>query len=81
MPSDIYQTLSARYIPEKPLKTYSIIATEEKGIHYRANITPPRGAAIFQVDGCIITDGMTLSPPLSERRMRCTNSTARSLMR
>lgn len=57
MPSDIYQTLSARYIPEKPLKTYSIIATEEKGIHYRANITPPRGAAIFQVDGCIITSG------------------------
>lgn len=33
MPSDIYQMLSARYIPEKPLKTYSIIATEEKGIH------------------------------------------------
>lgn len=57
MPSDIYQTLSTRYIPEKPLKTYSIIATEEKGIHYRANITPPRGAAIFQVDGCIITSG------------------------
>lgn len=28
-----------------------------------------------------ISDGMTLSPPLSERRRRCTNSTARSLMR
>lgn len=57
MPNDIYQTLSTRYIPEKPLKTYSSIATEEKGIHYRANIIPPRDAAMFQVDGCIITSG------------------------
>ena len=57
MTNDIYQTLSTRYIPEKPLKTYSSIATEEKGIHYRANIIPPRDAAMFQVDGCIITSG------------------------
>lgn len=28
-----------------------------------------------------ISDGMTLRPPLSERRRRCTNSTARNLMR
>lgn len=57
MPNDIYQTLSSRYIPEKPLKEYKIIATEEKGIHYNACLVPPREAAIFQIDGHIITSG------------------------
>lgn len=57
MAEDIYQTLSNNYPPEKPLGIYREITAHEKGVCYRAHINPEREAALFQIDGVIITAG------------------------
>lgn len=55
--NNICTKLLASYQPEQALKLRKSVSTSESGVEYRAELKPQRKAVVFQVDGCIITNG------------------------